>query len=264
MLVEEKIPVHTAVVPEGYSLTTRALAYQYLDDRDGCQDTPHAHPEHTVFWPARGSAVVEIEGRQWSLSTGQGLWVPAGVVHRADRGAGTTLSATYVIPQAWPRPVGEVGPVVVNAALREMLIHLAVTGMPREQRLRAQRVCLELITDEERPTIELPLPRDERIAQIARSIISDPADDRSIEHWAMLTSQSARTIARGFRAETGLTFSQWRTYARLTQAVSLLGDGVAVGTVARRVGYTTNSAFTAAFQRVMRQPPRAFMPTRNP
>ena len=152
---------------------------------------------------------------------------------------------------------------VANAALREMLIHLAQFAMPRDQRLRAQHVCLELITEEPRVSLALSVPRDPRIVGIARAILSDPADGRSLEDWAYLTSSSTRTLVRAFRAETGMTFAEWRSCARMSAAVALLGDGFPVGVVARRVGYATASAFSAAFHRTMGRPPHRFLPTRG-
>ncbi|WGH86580.1 helix-turn-helix transcriptional regulator [Auritidibacter ignavus] len=250
-------------MPDGYLLTTRFLRYAYVDDADGCSPDEHAHPEHVVFWPERAAAEVEVEGTRHNLTLGQGLWVPAGTRHAASRAPSTTLAALHLLPEAWEGPAPEVHPVTVNAALRALLSHLAITGMPRQQRLRAQQVCLELVTDDACPVIELPLPRDPRIAPIARAIMSDPADDRSIEHWAWATSTSARTLARAFRAETGMTFSQWRTAARMSAAVRLLSDGTPVGIVARRVGYATISAFSAAFHRVMGRPPHRFLPANN-
>lgn len=253
-------PFQSTIVPAGYLLTTRFLRYNYFDDSDGCCDDPHEHPEHVVFWPERGAGQVEVDGRQWSLTAGQGLWVPAGVTHSTSRAPSNAMAAVYIVPQAWRRPVGEVRTVVANAALREMLIYLDWKSMPPEQRLRAQEVCIDLVAEESPPTIDLPLPHDLRIASIARSIVADPANDRSIDDWAFLTAQSSRTIARTFRTETGMTFTQWRTCARMAKAVDLLGEGVPVGVVARRVGYATNSAFTAAFHRLLNQPPTAFTP----
>lgn len=254
-----------SVIPAGYLLTTHHLRLSYLTDDLGCREEPHAHAEHVVIWPEHSSATVDVEGIQWSLSVGRGIWVPAGFSHVASRALTTPLSATFIAPFAveghdHPRSPT---PVVVNTATRELLLHLSASPMPRDQRLRAQHVCLELITAHERPTIELPLPRDARITEMARRIMQDPADDRSIEQWARITSQSARTIARAFHAETGLTFTQWRTRARLARAVQMLGEGVPVGTVARRVGYAGNSAFTASFHRVLKQRPRDFRPARK-
>lgn len=247
-----------AVVPTGYLLTKRTLALRYVDDENGCREEPHAHVEHAVFYPERATATLVADDREWPLSLGQGLWVPAGTVHSASRSLKTTLAVTFIDTRMASAPLDEVGYVTVGSALRELLQHLEVTGMPRAQRLRAQTVCLDLVTRETRPHIELPLPRDERIAPIAASLAHDPADDRSLEEWATLTAHSSRTVARVFKAETGWTFTQWRTRARLALAIRLLEDGIPVGMVARRVGYTSNSAFTAAFRGILQQPPRAY------
>jgi AraC-like DNA-binding protein len=249
------------IVPAGFLLTTRFLNQLYIDDLDGCAPDQHAHPEHVVFWTVRGPATVEVAGVQHHLNPGQGVWVAAGPPPTACRSSTTTLAALHVLPQSWDGEAATVRSVAVNSALRELLMHLAVTGMPRQQRVRAQRVCLELIADQARPIIELPLPRDERIEPIARAIVRDPADARSIEDWAWALSLSTRTIARAFRAETGMTFSQWRTAARMSSAVRLLGEGRPVRVVARRVGYGTLSAFSAAFHRLMGRSPREFLPT---
>ncbi|MGO7367339.1 helix-turn-helix domain-containing protein [Rhizobium ruizarguesonis] len=47
-----------------------------------------------------------------------------------------------------------------------------------------------------------------------------PYDKRGLEDWAELGNASSRTLARLFRAETGLSFRQWRQQARLTEALS--------------------------------------------
>lgn len=255
-------PVSSSMIPDGYLLTTRFLRYESMNDEESsCAPFPHVHREHAVFWSGRAvSSDLEVEGVQRSLAPGQGLFLPAGTPHTASRPGTTALAVIFVHAHAWPEAPQRVVSVIVNAALREMLIHLAQFAMPKDQRLRAQRVCLELITAEPRVSLALQVPRDARIVVIARAILSDPADDRSLEDWAYLTSSSARTLVRAFRAETGMTFSEWRTCARMSAAVALLGDGMLVGVVARRVGYATPSAFSAAFHRVMGRPPHRFLP----
>lgn len=255
-------PEQGSVIPEGYLLTTRYLRHAHLDDEHGsCVAAPHVHREHAVFWSGRSLAAdLEIRGEQRSLVPGQGLFVPAGVPHGASRSPSTSLAVMFAHPEHWPDAPEQVTSVDVGAAPRELLLHLAQFAMPREQRLRAQRVCLELITAAPRPSLALRIPRDPRIDGIARALLSDPADDRSLEDWAYLTSCSTRTLVRAFRAETGMAFAEWRTSARMAAAVELLGDGMPVGTVARRVGYATASAFSAAFHRRMGRPPHHFHP----
>jgi AraC-like DNA-binding protein len=55
-----------------------------------------------------------------------------------------------------------------------------------------------------------------------------------------------------------MTFSEWRTVARMSSAVRLLGEGTPVGTVSRRVGYANPSAFATALKRITGRAPQEF------
>ncbi|MBP6685713.1 MAG: helix-turn-helix domain-containing protein [Leucobacter sp.] len=253
------VPVTGATIPEGYLLRTRFLKLIYEDEQNSCIAQPHAHPEHVVFWPERGSAELEILGDGRTVALGQGIWVPAGTPHSVtDRNS--DLVALHIAPAAVPGRGLDLKVVTMLVAVRELLLHLADAGMPRDERVQAQRVCLDLISTEPNPAILLPIPHDPRIALICRHLLLDPADDQSIEQWAVRLSVSSRTLARAFRDSTGMTFSQWRTCARMDQATRLLDQGFPVGAVARRVGYGTISAFSSAFHRVLGRTPREFHP----
>lgn len=259
-LIENEDPTLCApAVPEGYLLTTTSESvwwHHTLEHR--CSTAPHRHSEHVVVWPERRSATITVDGELWPISLGEGAWLPAGTPHAVTDGSAALVSCTHIHPLVAEVEAGKPRIVSVNTALREMLLYLARTGMPRERRLRAQRVCLEMITDEAQPPVTVPSPADPRIRELAASILADPSDDSSLEDWAWRTSTSARTIARAFRAETGMTFTRWRTRVRMVAAVELLGAGEPVGIVARRVGYATISAFSAAFSRTMGRPPRDY------
>ena len=83
---------------------------------------------------------------------------------------------------------------------------------------------------------------------VAEALLSDMADQRTLANWGRTVGSRVRTRARIFVAQTGLGFAEWRTCARLSAALPLLATGLGVGVVARRVGYTTPSAFVAAFR----------------
>lgn len=95
----------------------------------------------------------------------------------------------------------------------------------------------------------LPLPTDPRGRARARALLQVPADGRSLEAWGHELGASARTLSRVFAAETGVSFAAWRAHGRLALSLPHLADGVPVAAVARRVGYRSVSAFSAAFRR---------------
>jgi AraC-like DNA-binding protein len=90
--------------------------------------------------------------------------------------------------------------------------------------------------------LHLPMPRDPRLARVARALIADPADVRTLAAWTRAAGASGRTLQRRFRAETGLSFGKWRQQVRLLRALERLASGAAVTEVAFDLGYESPSA----------------------
>ncbi|MEB4615694.1 helix-turn-helix transcriptional regulator [Leucobacter sp. M11] len=254
-------------IPDSYLLTTATLVGT---DRDAWQGAEHFHGDAMLMWPVRGTSIVGVGEAIWRLSPGQGLWVPAGVPHAARIDPGAVASFTYVAPGLFPDSWTGPRVVTVGAAARELLHHLNDHPMPREDRIRAQRVAVQLIAAAAEPELpavlgapgavacdpraglavpEIPLLRDPRIRPLADAVLADPGDDRSIDAWSWQLSLSVRTVSRIFAREVGMSFSQWRTLVRMAHAVGLLAAGEPVGFVAHRSGYASTSAFSAAFRR---------------
>ena len=57
----------------------------------------------------------------------------------------------------------------------------------------------------------LPISKDERLARVMKLLIEEPASQDGLEQVAKKAGASPRTLARLFRSETGMTFSQWKT-----------------------------------------------------
>ncbi|XGU20004.1 helix-turn-helix domain-containing protein [Rhodococcus sp. 3Y1] len=142
----------------------------------------------------------------------------------------------------------------LSEAARALLIHLAHTGMPAEQRLRAQQVCVDLLTPASAPHFDVPIPEirgygcsSTKCCRIRRRSITRSVGSRS---------QSQPTYGHpDFAAELALSFAQWRTLVRMSTALGMLGTGMSVNAVSRRVGYGTSSSFIAAFARRSATPP---------
>ena len=103
----------------------------------------------------------------------------------------------------------------------------------------------------------LPVPRDPRLRRIARALLEQPADGRSIDQWAAWAGTTARTLSRRFPQETGLSFVDWRQRARLMRALEMLAEGTPVTTIAIDLGYNSISGFIALFRRTFGVTPAA-------
>jgi AraC-like DNA-binding protein len=210
----------------------------------------HRHEQHQLAWAATGMLTVSTRESVWVLPSARALWIPAGTPHVTDADRHTTMHSIY-FGASRGAAADEPVPMAITALARELLLHLGRTDLDPATRSRAEDVLLDQLTPVRATTIAVPMPNDARALEVARAVIADPADDATLEVWARRTGASTRTLARLFTSETGLPFGRWRTHARLRAALPLLAEGLPVTTVARRVGYTTPSAFVATFRKVM-------------
>lgn len=224
----------------------------------------HAHDDrHELLWGARGTLTAETVDGYFAIPGSLGLWIPAGTEHRVVGAAGTTFRCTFIdadLPSIAPGTTAVAIPEVVRVVLERLE---AAPYLPPGPRLHAEELTLSLLEPVEVSTIDLPLPLDPRPLQIARALLTDPSDDRSIEDWGRHVGASARNLSRLFVAETGLSFSTWRTRARMRRAIEWLAADHTVAYVSRRTGYSTPSAFVQAFRRELGRTPGEFASLRS-
>jgi AraC-like DNA-binding protein len=225
---------------------------------------PHIHDDrHELLWGTRGALTAETDDGYFAIPGTLGLWIPAGVSHRVTAAAGTTFRCTFIDLDVADAP-SRTTAVAMPDVIRVLLDRLENPPyLPTSPRAHAEELVVSLLEPVEVSTIDLPLPRDTRTRMIAESLLADPADDRSIEDWGRHVGASARNLSRLFVAETGLSFSTWRTRARMRRAIEWLAADHTVAFVSRRSGYATPSAFVQAFRRELGRTPGEFASARS-
>lgn len=218
---------------------------------------PHAHALHELVWVRGGTLTSRVADRVFTVSEGQGLWMPAGLVHGGRATAGAKFYEAFFAPDRAPIAFQEPRAIAMTPLLESLLNHLSSSDLDAAARARAESVVFDVLQPSERQFV-LQLPGDARIDAIAEALLDDPADCRSLEEWARRLGISERTITRAFRHATGLSFAQWRQALRVHQALTLLSDGLDVTTVSEMLGYAQPSTFIASFRRVMGTTPGAF------
>jgi AraC-like DNA-binding protein len=218
----------------------------------------HDHEHHELLWAISGTFRVELGERSWSLVPGGGVWVPAGTAHRTvgsdSHQYGWALIRVDACPDLWTRTT----PVRIEPLLQHLLQHLA-SPVADSSRAEAEAVVIDrLASCLSTSMVELPLPADPRCREIVEALLRDPAHRWELAEWAGEVGASSRTLSRLFLTETGMSFGQWRALTRVRAAIALLGEGIPVGVVARRVGYATPSAFITAFRRGTGRTPGSF------
>jgi AraC-like DNA-binding protein len=224
----------------------------------------HSHDRHQLAWAADGVLTVVAETHTWVLPPSRALWIPAGVVHETIAAEKATMRTLYLKPAlcpiTWPAPQ----PVVATRLLAELIVHLSDAPLKAPERSRAEAVLLDILKPVATTTIEVTMPTDDRALDVARGLLADPADGRSLAEWGHEVGASGRTLTRAFLAGTGIPFSRWRTAVRLRAALPHLASGLPISAVADQVGYQTPSAFVAAFRRETGLTPGAYFRSSGP
>jgi AraC-like DNA-binding protein/quercetin dioxygenase-like cupin family protein len=238
------------IAPDGPQVTSENFRAISVDADAGMRFEAHSHDYDQLAWMPRGAMELVIGTDRWHLRREHFAWIPASVPHEMTLTGSSELVSVYsdrpLRPRGeqWSRPlilgVGELG-----GALFE---HLSSTELTAQRRTLCHGLLVDLLESAPDRHDTLALPRDPRARSVAVTIIADPSDPRELLDWADELGVSTKTLMRAFAAETGCTFGQWRTRARMYAAVRHLAAGHPVHSVAGRVGYGTSSGFITAFR----------------
>lgn len=206
----------------------------------------HAHDHAQVLWALDGALELEVSGRGARLAAGQGLVIPPGELHDFEAPQGSCCLVLDTADPAWlgcaPRPLRP-GPVehlarFLAASLEQGLPVSPVLG----ERLLVQAWGLATVL----PSRGARAVDWEGLARWVQGRLSAPLAVADLAARAGLSESQFRARCL---AALGCTPMQWLRSQRLSQARTLRAQGLPVALVARRVGYDSPSALTAALRR---------------
>jgi AraC-like DNA-binding protein len=223
----------------------------------------HDHSDHQLIYPKSGVLIASNLSGTWVLPPRRALWLPAGVPH-SHQAHGATQMCSVSFPadlEGYGRPTV----LAVSPLARE-----AIIALTEDETLgtRERDTIRQVVLDQLRPLPDgpfyLPEPADDRLATINAMLHEDPADTRTLRELGLVVGASERTLSRLFRAQTGMTFPQWRAQVRLHHAMRRLAGGTPVTVVAHETGYANASAFVEAFRLATGTTPGAYQRTLVP
>ena len=241
---------------------TRPLIATAADVSDAHIIPTHHHPRGQLLYAVSGAMRVRIGAAAWIVSPRTGVWVPCGAPHQVEASASVSYRSVFISP-ATARAIPVYGaPITIDALSREIILEAATFGAhyrPDSAESRLLNVLQDRLLRVPEEALPIPLPRDARARRVCDALLAHPADDRSLEAWGRQAGASARTLARLFLRETGMTFSDWVRRMRLSLALDRLMQGERVTTVALDLGYASPSAFCAMFRRTLGVSPRRYL-----
>lgn len=223
----------------------------------------HSHRCAQFIYAREGMLTSRTVQGLWIAPAHRGVWIPAGMLHKASAPKPVSLRTLYVFPGEAFAPASP-SVVTVDRLLDALLAEAAEYGTNYpldgpEQRL--MNVVLDRLPHMAAVPSYLPTPSDPRLARLTEHLEAHTADRTTLEELASACGMSSRTAARLFVKETGLAFAQWRQQLRLLKAMQQLSQGESVTKVAVDVGYQDVSAFITAFKQAFGDTPaRYFRP----
>lgn len=209
------------------------------------------HPAHThdvphLVYLVTGGGVLTAEGRDIPLHTGQSVWLAADVEHalRLDHGA---MAIGPMLTAGATPPGGRLHVLAASPALTDLVMVVLCAAPETDAELLPLQAAFEqvlrAITQEHFPLTFPVHPGAHAVATRA------PASEATLETLAAEQFLSVRHVQRLFVEETGLTFTTWRTRARLNRAIISLRAGDGVPAAMHAGGFVTRHGLLKALSR---------------
>jgi AraC-like DNA-binding protein len=222
----------------------------------------HRHRRGQLVYAASG--VMRVTSRQgiWIVPPQRAVWVPPRMLHEI-RMEGAVAMRTLYLDQAASTPLGTACKVLfVSSLMRELILAVVESknGSAHRERLRLMTpLLLRELRDAEQTPVHIPVPSDARLKNVCARVLGDPSKTETLEQLAYRAGASSRTSARLFERELKMTFVEWRQQVRLARAISQIAAGHSIKQAAHDAGYTSSSAFTAMFRRVLGVTPTRYL-----
>jgi AraC-like DNA-binding protein len=221
----------------------------------------HSHPRAHIIQPLEGAYWVLTPAGKWLVPTGQAIWIPP-LTHHEIYSHGTVAARMIFVDSTFadslPRQAGTVRVSPLLGRLLERALGYGNDYPHGGPETRLALVMLDELAAMEVAPLLVPISTEPRLARAMMRQIEAPGSQIEIEDLAEGSGASARTLARLFRSETGMTFPQWRTRLRLVESIERLARGLPVSEVAFDLGYGTVSSFVYMFRSNMGETPGSY------
>ena len=221
----------------------------------------HFHDRDQLVYASSGVMTVSTGDGTWVVPTLRAVWIPEYVPHTISMSGAVAMRTVYLKPKLARTMPRDCCVVNVSPLLRELILHACCFGSLRP-RVERHRHLMETILDQLEAIQTVPLQlrnlSDTRAGRVARTLIANPGDCRTLEQLSKGSGASRRTVERLFHEELGMTFGRWRQQLRLMHGMRLLGEGSKVTHAALEAGYSTPSAFISAFRKALGTTPAVY------
>ena len=224
----------------------------------------HFHDRDQLVFASRGVMTVRTGDGTWVVPPHRAVWIPAEVSHTIRMSGAVAMRTLYLKPRLTKQLPRDCCVINVSPLLKELILHACTLGALKkttEWQAHLIAVVLHQLRAVQVVPLQLPHLADPRLVRIARILVANPADSRTLAQLCRECGASKRSIERAFQQEVGMTFGKWRQQLRLMQGMRLLAEGAKVTHAALESGYSTPSAFISMFRKTLGTTPVSYFKT---
>jgi AraC-like DNA-binding protein/mannose-6-phosphate isomerase-like protein (cupin superfamily) len=240
--------------PSDYQNLAQPIGAMAKSFSDGYEIALHQHDRDQLLYAISGVMRLQTEYDAWIVPPDRAVYIPASLSHSVTMFGTVDMRTLYIAAKKDDAGLKQTRVHAVSELLRQLILALSDEPVDYSPNSRGDRIA-RLIELELARATELspgiPLPNDQRLQMLCAAVLSDPADRRTLDDWALIVGASTRTLSRLFERDVGLNFNSWRQRVRFHNALEALSRRIPIARVAERSGYNSASAFSAAFKKQM-------------
>lgn len=194
----------------------------------------------------------------WTVPAGCAAWIPARSRFALDPLPRAIVRTLYIDPlrRGADAALTDLSVLALSPLLRAVVDHVCESPTLTTATAKALAVLVrDQLPHQHRLPLFVPALTSSLPTRVTDALQSDPEGTPRIQDIAAELGVSPRTLERTFLADAGMPLGEWRQRARISRAIALLAEGMAVKDVALEVGYETASAFVAAFRKYVGSTP---------
>lgn len=245
-----RVDEHLPVIPLRFNAT------------DSVSASAHAHPRGQLIYASHGVVRVVTPEGTWMVPPTQAIWIPPNIEHDVTFPGEVALFSLFVANSACQQLSRTCTVLKVSGLLRELITRACDLGDKYQAGSASYRFMMVLIDEIARADIteiELPAPKNLRLVKVTDALSSAPQATPDYEQLAELACVSARTLARLFIQETGMSMGEWNRRLLVHKAVVQLVSGKSVTTVALDLGYKNPTSFVEMFRKTLGVSPKKYL-----
>ncbi|MFH0290428.1 AraC family transcriptional regulator [Vibrio owensii] len=224
----------------------------------------HEHKKGQLLYAPQGCMTFALDNSICILPPTKAVWIPPHTSHRAVMTNVVAYRSLYFDCSEYNCP-DEIVMIEVNDLLKALIDKMALWEWDIEETKTQATSTLfwEEFYQAKQFEFSLPLPSDRRLTGFRKAMTKGDFIAPELNQLSQTVGASSKTITRLFKAETGMSYQDWRQQWRLLKAIELLCEERQVSDVAHCLEFSSDSAFIAFFKKQTGQTPLNFMKHRS-